>query len=192
VIEAMEGKNQGGKVKGKLVEDKVVVWNTAEGRKLYSMGYYGKPLGIPKPKTLDFDVPLILDMLEALYLTEKGVLEVYIGEEKLSKGQLVKIASKAYEDFKLKYMVYRDLRDKGLIVQPGIKFGCDFAVYELGPGIDHAPYLIEVRREKDEMDATELVRSGRLATTVRKRFIVAVPNPKTGKIQYLMFKWWKP
>ncbi len=192
MIEAMEGKNQGGKVKGKLVEDKVVVWNTAEGRKLYSMGYYGKPLGIPKPKTLDFDVPLILDMLEALYLTEKGVLEVYIGEEKLSEGQLVKIASKAYEDFKLKYMVYRDLRDKGLIVQPGIKFGCDFAVYELGPGIDHAPYLIEVRREKDEMDATELVRSGRLATTVRKRFIVAVPNPKTGKIQYLMFKWWKP
>jgi tRNA-intron endonuclease len=180
------------KVKGNLVEDRVIIWDIGEGRKLYASGYYGKPLGISKPKTPDFDVPLILDMLEALYLFEKGVLNVYVNERKLGKTQLMKIASKAYENFKLKYMVYRDLRDKGLIVQPGIKFGCDFAVYELGPGIDHAPYLIEVKKEKDTADATELVRSGRLATTVRKRFIVAVPNSKNRKIQYLMFKWWKP
>ena len=41
------------------------------------------------------------------------------------------------------------------------------------------------------MDATDIVRAGRLATTVRKRFIIAVPQPKTGKVEYLMFKWWK-
>ena len=88
-------------------------------------------------------------------------------------------------------MVYKDLREHNLIVQPGIKFGCDFAVYERGPGIDHAPYLIQVKKPEETMDATEIVRAGRLATTVRKRFIVAIPDLKTKKIEYLIFKWWK-
>jgi len=39
--------------------------------------------------------------------------------------------------------------------------------------------------------ATEIVKAGRLATTVRKRFIIAVPDPETENIQYLIFKWFK-
>ncbi|MHC1586622.1 MAG: tRNA-intron lyase [Candidatus Hecatellaceae archaeon] len=178
--------------KAQLVENRLIVWNPEEGRKLYSLGYYGKPLGIPKPKTADFNVPLVLDMLEAFYLAEKGLLKAYADGKKLTLNQLRRKAVKAHEGFQPKYQVYRDLREKGLIVQPGIKFGCDFAVYRHGPGVDHAPYLVQVQGEKDQVDAADLVRSGRLATTVRKRFIIAVPKPKTGQIRYLMFKWWKP
>ena len=47
-------------------------------------------------------------------------------------------------DFDIKYLVFKKLRDVGYVVSPGIKFGCDFAVYEHGPGIDHAPYLVQV------------------------------------------------
>lgn len=178
--------------KAQLVENRLIVWNPEEGRRLYSLGYYGKPLGIPKPKSADFNVPLLLDLLEGCYLAEKGLLKVFTAEGfELKPGQLKKEARKAYRDFQLKYVVYKDLREKGLIVQPGIKFGCDFAVYRHGPGVDHAPYLIQVRREKDAVDAADLVRSGRLATTVRKRFILAIPKSK-GQITYLMFKWWKP
>ena len=48
-----------------------------------------------------------------------------------------------------------------------------------------------MKKESDEITATEIVKAGRLATTVRKRFIVAVPKPETGKVDYLIFKWFK-
>jgi len=110
---------------------------------------------------------------------------------RLPRRELIKRAKQTYKDFHLKYRVYRDLRDYGLIVQPGIKFGCDFAVYERGPGIDHAPFLVQVKKATESMDAIEIVQAGRLATTVRKRFIIAVPVGKTEDITYMMFKWWK-
>lgn len=175
-----------------LIENRLIVWNTEQGSELYKIGYYGKPLGIPKPKTPEFQVPLLLDFLEGYYLKEKKLLNIYEDGKKLNKRELAKKAKETYKDFSLKYLVYKDLRDHNLIVTPGIKFGCDFAVYEHGPGIDHAPFLIQVKQSEDGIDALEIVRAGRLATTVRKRFIIAIPNLKTKKIGYLMFKWWKP
>lgn len=174
-----------------LVENRLVVWDPEQGSELYKLGYYGKPLGIPKPKTADFNVPLLLDLLEGLYLQEGGKLRVVDAGGRMTKRGLVKRAKQIYQDFQLKYLVYCDLRAHKLIVQPGIKFGCDFAVYERGPGIDHAPFLIQVKKSEDNIDAIEIVKAGRLATTVKKRFIIAVPNTRTGKISYLIFKWWK-
>jgi tRNA-intron endonuclease len=55
--------------------------------------------------------------------------------------------------------------------------------------MDHAPYLVSVKQAKDTITATDIVRAGRLATTVRKRFIIAVPNTPTGDNKYLIFKW---
>jgi tRNA-intron endonuclease len=176
-----------------FIENFLVVWNPTEGSELYKMGYYGKPLGISKPKIPEFNVPLILDLIEGLYLVEKEIVSVYEGLEKRKVG-LKKLRQKArqlYEEFDEKYSVYHDLRDSGLVVTPGIKFGCDFAVYKHGPGVEHAPYMVSVRSAKSEITATEIVKAGRLATTVRKRFIIAVPDLEKEKIQYLMFKWFK-
>ena len=100
-------------------------------------------------------------------------------------------AQKAYGRFNLNYMVYKDLRKNGYIVLPGIKFGCEYAVYERGPGIDHAPYMVSVRASGENITSTDIVRAGRLATSVRKRFIIAIPNLKTEKVEYLIFKWFK-
>ena len=127
------------KIRVQLVEKRLVVWNTKDGSKLYSLGYYGKPIGIPKPKTFEFDVPTILDMIEAVYLQEKGIIEVYdeVGK-RVSKRRLRERANMVYKDFDLKYITYKDLKRKGYIVLSGIKFGCTFAVYLRGPGLDHA------------------------------------------------------
>ncbi len=181
------------KTEAELIENFLIVWNPEKGSELYRMGFYGKPIGIPKPKTPDFNVPLILDLMEGLYLLEKGIIKVVEGKRKreVSPEKLRKKARKIYEEFDLKYLVYKDLRDHNLIVTPGIKYGCDFAVYKHGPGIDHAPYMVSVKKSKDEVTATEIVKAGRLATTVRKRFIIAVPDSKTEKIEYLIFKWQK-
>ena len=176
-----------------FIENFLVVWNPEESSKLYRMGYYGKPLGIPKPKIPEFKVPLILDLMEGLYLAEKGIIEVKEGEKKKNVGRikLKKRARNLYNEFDLKYAVYRNLRDEGFIVTPGIKYGCDFAVYKHGPGVEHAPYMVSVRKSEEDLTATEIVKAGRLATTVRKRFIMAIPEAKAKKIQYLIFKWFK-
>lgn len=183
----------GKKIKAELIDNFLVVWDPRDGSELYKMGFYGKPLGIPKPKSPEFDVPLILDLMEGLYLLEKGIISIYEGpnENKVTIRDLRSRAKKVYEDFELKYAVYKDLRDKGLIVTPGVKFGCDFAVYKIGPGLEHAPYVISVKSRRDEITPTEIVRAGRLATSVRKRFIIAVPDLEAGKIEYLIFKWFK-
>ena len=96
-----------------------------------------------------------------------------------------------YEEFEEKYAIYRNLRDNELIVTPGIKFGCDFAVYKYGPGVEHAPYMVTVKKPDSDISATEIVKNGRLATTVRKRFIIAVPDLTAKTVKYLMFKWFK-
>jgi tRNA-intron endonuclease len=181
------------KIKVELIENFLVVWNSTEGSQLYKTEFYGKPLGIPKPKIPEFNVPLLLDLMEGLYLAEKGMITIYEGSEKRKVG-LKKLKQKArqlYEEFDEKYAVYRDLRDSGLIVTPGIKFGCDFAVYKYGPGVEHAPYMVSVKKAGSDISATEIVKAGRLATTVRKRFIIAVPDLDTEKTKYLIFKWFK-
>jgi tRNA-intron endonuclease len=181
------------KTKVELIENFLVVWNSIEGSQLYKAGYYGKPLGISKPKIPEFDAPLILDLMEGLYLVENKKIEIYENPDgnKVSLKKLKQKAKQLYDEFEEKYAVYLDLRDSGLIVTPGIKFGCDFAVYKYGPGVEHAPYMVSVKKSGSDISATEIVKAGRLATTVRKRFIIAVPDLGSNKVKYLIFKWFK-
>jgi tRNA-intron endonuclease, archaea type len=181
------------KPKVELIDNYLVVWDSTQGTQLYKNGYYGKPLGIPKPKIFEFDVPLILDIMEGLYLAEKQKIVVYEdgGKNRVSLKKLRQKTKALYSEFEEKYAVYRDLRDNNLIVTPGIKFGCDFAVYKYGPGVEHAPYMVSVKNAKADLSATEIVKAGRLATTVRKRFIIAVPDMSMGTVKYLIFKWFK-
>jgi len=181
------------KIKVELIENFLVVWDPTEGSQLYKNGFYGKPLGIAKPKIPEFKVPLILDLMEGVYLAEKGTITIQEAGKKRKVG-LKKLKEKAkllYDEFDEKYAVYQDLRESGLIVTPGIKFGCDFAVYKYGPGVEHAPYMVSVKDTDSEISATEIVKAGRLATTVRKRFIIAVPDLAAKKTRYLIFKWFK-
>ncbi len=181
-------------IETELTGERLIVWNINEANNLYNLGFYGKPVGIPKPKPgQEFHAPLVLDLMEGIYLLEKKIIKVIDSRTRhpLKKTQLQKIAAKTYSNFKRAYLIYQDLRGKGYIVSPGIKFGSDFAVYERGPGIDHAPFIISVRSRKDSMGPFEIVRAGRLATTVRKQFIIATPKKKGKKPNYFIFKWFK-
>jgi len=171
-----------------LADGRLVVWSVEEARHLFNSDFYGKPLGNPKPKE-DFDELLVLDPIEGVYLFEKGLITVKKGKRRMSQKQLVRVARGQLENFDKKYLVYKDLRERGYVVTPGIKYGCDFAVYEHGPGIDHAPYIVQVMEYCDQMSATEIVKAGRLASTVRKTFIAALPSKES--VEYLEFKWWK-
>ena len=137
--------------KGELVENRIVIWDIEQSKKIFGDGYYGKPLGVPKPKGTDFDAPLILDLIEGYHLVSEKRLTIRDSNsgKVVSKRKLVEKCESEYVLFKEKFLVYKELRSRGYIVTPGIKFGSDFAVYEHGPGIDHAPYLIEVKKAEE-------------------------------------------
>jgi tRNA-intron endonuclease len=134
---------------------------------------------------------LILDLVESYYLIQKGKLKVISRDKLLSLRDMKEICRKQYDKFDLKYTVFQNLRARGYVVSPGIKFGCDFAVYEHGPGIDHAPFLVKVLNADEVITATNIILSGRLATTVKKQFIIAIPNMKDKSVQFIAFDWWR-
>lgn len=177
-------------MKSELIENRIIVWDINDSRKLFSNGYYGKPIGIPKPKIEEIDAPLILDLIEGLYLLENKKITISNSKQKVTVEQLTEICKKEVHEFEKKYLVYKNFRDKGYIINPGIKFGCDFAVYEKGPGIDHAPFLIQVYTRNESISSTGIVLAGRLATTVRKQFILAIPKGKD-RVDFLALDWWK-
>ena len=176
-------------MKGELIDNRIVVWNIKDSKKLFSSGYYGKPIGISKPKLDEINVPLILDLIEGYYLLSKSKMQITKLKKKVTEKKMLEICREEYHNFDKKFLVYKNFRDKGYIVNPGIKFGCDFAVYQRGPGIDHAPYLVQVYNKSDLLTSTGVVLAGRLATTVRKQFILAIPHGKD--VDYLALDWWK-
>lgn len=177
-------------MRAELVEGRVIVWSVSDAQKIFESGYYGKPIGIPKPKPGEIDAPLILDLFEARYLQDASTISIYEAQKRVSAQSLLESCRKSHTGFDKKYTVYKDFRDKGYIVTTGIKFGCDFAVYKRGPGIDHAPYLVQVYSKPDQITATGAVLAGRLATTVRKQFILAIPDKRQG-VLLVALDWWK-
>ena len=177
-------------MKGELLENRIVVWNTQESRDLFANGYFGKPIGIPKPNVNEINVPLILDLIEGCYLQEISKIKITKNGKKVSLDALIKICRKEYHNFDKKFQVYKDFREKGYVINPGIKFGCDFAVYQRGPGIDHAPYVVQVYNKNDVITSTGVVLAGRLSTSVRKQFILAIPKGKS-HVDYLALDWWR-
>lgn len=171
------------------MENRIIVWDIADSKKLFTEGYYGKPIGIPKPKPDEIDAPLVLDLIEGMYLLETGRITILHNRCNIAAGSLLDICRREYGDFDKKYAVYKTFRDLGYVVNPGIKFGCDFAVYKKGPGIDHAPYMVHVYGSREPVTSTSLVLAGRLATSVRKQFILAVPRAKG--VDFMSLDWWR-
>jgi tRNA-intron endonuclease len=169
-----------------------VLLDEENGPELYREGFYGKPLGIDKPKTPIFKAKIILSFYEALYLKRKKNLKILdsLGNE-IKEEEILKEASNYIDDFDIKFAVYEDLRNKGYIPKPGMKYGVTYLVYEYGPGLDHAPFLVHVIKQAENMEVLEILRAGRLSHSVKKRLIIATVEPKSYRISYYLFKWFE-
>ena len=177
--------------KATFTGSRIIVWNHEEASNLFGLGYFGKPSGIRKPKTPRFARPLELTLMETLYLAEMDILEVFQAGEMLSMDTLRTTFAACFEDFDDQYTVYSDLRNLRYIPRPGLKFGTDFSVYQRGPGIDHSPFLVQVFPRGTRIQPIDLVRAGRLATSVRKRYVIATVLPDR-QVRYYVFSWHKP
>ena len=178
-------------MEGVIIGNKVVVFRPLWGALLYGFNrYFGSPMGIQKPKSHLFDRPLQLSVFEAFYLFKRKLLLIKDpkSSQMVTEEELNRWAETKYPGFGDKYVIYEDLRDKKYIPRPGQKFGSDFIVYKQGPGVDHSSFCIEVLPRNHRITSMDVVRAGRLATSVKKRYIMANPITKT----YFSFKWFKP
>lgn len=177
------------KIIGELIDHRVIIWKIEDAKKLYKNGFFGKYMGIKKARSLEIDRPLELSLIEALYLAMENKIKVFLSDKELSLKELQEIAKEIYTDFEEIFLVYKDLRKRGFVVKSGMKFGTTFAVYEYGPGIDHAPFLVHVIPFHQKLDPLEIVRAGRLSHSVKKKFIIATKEPDSNDISYFVFKW---
>ena len=182
------------KIPTKFINSRVIVFNPLYASYLYvKKKFFGAPLGINKPRLEYFSKPSELSLIEAYYLLEHDeitILDVK-NNANLSTQEFFEICKQLHDKFEEKYIIYKDLRQKGYVPRPGLKFGADFAVYKQGPGLDHSPYVITALPKGSELTAMELVRAGRLATSVRKKFVIATILTNN-IVRYYGFEWKKP
>jgi tRNA-intron endonuclease len=180
--------------KGVLKGDKVIIPSIEESRALYKLGFFGKFLGKDKVKVEEVDSlnsHIHLSPLEALYLVELGLLTVTDDNgSPVTKDTLRGLVERRYEHGELVYELYRYFRDRGYVVRSGLKFGSLYAVYEKGPGIDHAPMLVHLIDPGRNITALDVTRAARLSHTVRKTFVLAVRHMNSLKL--IGFEWWTP
>ncbi|MFX1303650.1 MAG: tRNA-intron lyase [Promethearchaeota archaeon] len=179
------------KIPTKFINSRVIVFNPLYASYLYvKKGFFGSPLGINKPRLEYFSKPSELSLIEAYYLLERDEITIFdVKENKnINPKKFHEIAKKIHHKFEEKYIIYKDLRERGYIPRPGLKFGADFVVYKKGPGLEHSLFMVHVLPHDSEITAIDMVRAGRLATSVRKKFVIA--NPLT--CSYYFFEWFKP
>ena len=175
----------------KLINSRVIVFDPVHASYLYvKYNFFGSPLGIAKPRLEFFKRPSELSLIEAYFLISKDKITIFDvkSEKYLSSEEFYEFAKKKHHKFEDKYTIYKDLREKGYIPRPGLKFGADFVVYKKGPGLEHSSFIVHVQPNDSRISAIDMVRAGRLATSVRKKFVIA--NPLT--CSYYFFEWFKP
>ncbi|WP_406657961.1 tRNA-intron lyase [Methanolobus sp. ZRKC2] len=157
---------------GKLAQDRVLSGKQAINE-LYKTGYYGRQKG----DTLE------LTLVEAAYLLYKKKLDIEMDGRTLVFEEFFTEAAKRQQYFELKYIVYKDLRERGFYVQSGVT---DFRVYPRGghPGKTPAKSFVYVRSERIPMPLSDLLPSVNAAENVRKQMILAIVDEESDLTYY--------
>jgi tRNA-intron lyase len=162
-----------------------------EGKELYEklwLGQYGSYKASERGKLNK------LDIYETLFLINKGLLEL----KNATRSELVRDAVERRSDFQSLYDVYEDWREKGYVIKTGFKFGTHFRVYFPGAkpmeagenGWTHSKHVIHVFPKDSKLLISEWARAIRVAHSVRKTFILAVPGKTSSsrqEIDYILY-----
>lgn len=129
-----------------------------DGTTLYEQSGYGRP----------GRDGLTLSPVEALYLVHRGRIEIP-GHSFESLLDLYSVDG----HFLRTYLVYRDLRERGYVVQTGPH---DFRVFRRGqkPGSGQSQYMVRVLSERDPIEFGRLVTEARSTANMRKSHLLAV------------------
>ena len=173
------------KIKSELAEDKVLTEVSDASRELYNQSRYGALLDNGKVQ---------LSLIEALYLMEKGTIEIYRSKTKrFDLESFSKKAKKLEPNFWVRYSVFKDIRNRGYIIKTALKFGADFRVYDRGikPGEDHAKWIVYPVYEGSTLTWYEFAAKNRVAHSTRKRLLLGVVDDE-GDVSYWETRWLRP
>lgn len=131
------------------------------------------------------DGALLLTFYEALYLMDKGLLEVKDeNDAQIDFQSLLQRYEKADANAWVNYLIYRDLRSRGYVVREGFGVGTEFRMYERGAyGKDSAAYLVLGVQEGKPLPIRELAAALQHCQSQKKELILAVMN-RRGEIVY--------
>lgn len=88
-----------------------------------------------------------------------------------------------------RYLVFKDLHDKGYFMTAGDRFGCDFLAYKDDPLIVHSEWMVfVVDYSKEIITPHAVVSLGRLGNTSHKTSVYATVHP-SGEIKYMTINW---
>jgi tRNA-intron lyase len=165
-------------------EDLITIIDDPEkGREIYESHWFGQ---YGTYKIGERGILNKLDIYETVFLIDKGILKV----KNASRKEIIDTASKRREDFQKLYDVYADWRSKGYVVKTGFKFGTHFRIYfpgakptKNGNGEEwtHSKHVIHVFPRDVKLLVAEWARAIRVAHSVRKTFILAIPGKSRKK-----------
>ena len=134
---------------------------------------------------------LHLSLIEACYLQEKGRLDIYEDDVKCSVGYLIDLLKG--QELYGKYVVYRDLKDRGYVIKTGFKYGTEFRLYNRGggPGQAHSDYLVKIIFENYDINALDFASYVRVSHGVNKKLLLAIVD-EDFDITYYNIEWTRP
>jgi len=161
---------------GDLRADRVVVQDPAEASAIHNRGWFGVPLP---------GGGLELSLLEAVYLSEAARLEVHRDGHPVGMRELLRRAGATVDQFEIRYLVYRDLRQRGYVVEE--RDGpTDFQVYPRGGAPKKTPskYWVVALSERAVFSMDDVL--ARIAETaaVRKSLLLAVVDEESDLTYY--------
>jgi tRNA-intron endonuclease len=182
-----EDKEEGKKkevVKAIFARERILTDASDEARNFYAKSAYGQMMEGGKVQ---------LSLPEALYLLEKGKLELMEGKKKLNTEAFIKKARKVEPNFWIRYCVFKDMRNRGYIVKTALKFGADFRVYDRGikPGEDHARWIVFPVHEGETLTWYDFAAKNRVAHSTKKRLMMAIVDDE-GDVTYYEIRWMRP
>jgi len=162
------------------IAGEIISSNSADAHALYKKSCFGEPVGEKIQYTLS----------EAMFLLEKGKIEIFSRNKKLSNQELMNKLRGLDKRFQIRYPVFKDLREKGYIVKTALKFGADFRVYDKGkrPGKAHAKWIVFADHESKRTTWHEFSAKNRVAHSTKKKLLLAIVDEE-GDITYYEVGW---
>lgn len=166
-----------------FITGEIISSNSSEAHQLYEKSCFGEPSSGKIQYSLS----------EVLFLVEKGKMEIFSGSKKISKKDLMNKFRKIDKKIQIKYLVFKDLREKGYIVKTALKFGAEFRVYDKGkkPSQVHAKWVVFTEHESGKLNWHEFSAKNRVAHSTKKNLLLAIVDEE-GDITYYEVKWIKP
>jgi len=143
---------------------------------LHNRGHFGTPV----------DKGLRLNGFEALHLYELGRIEIKKDDNPYNEKDLVKYFSQITPNFMLRYLVYKDLRNRGYILNIGLGSSFFFRLYARNttPKKDGAKYYVTPLQEGGSIPLKELDNLVQIAKKSNKILLFGMVDA-VGDVSYL-------